>query len=742
MDEDALQKHVKRLLDEDRFAQAIDGADAVAAALAQSRDDGIWPHFPVDYLSRVRVAEAAEHVLSRLHSLEPVSKSTQSLSLTKGESIYADLLYCSAEYATFVLLELKVGKQTPRQVVTEILAYDQEIMNHCPFLSHDDLVFLVIGTEFRTTVDHALAGMMTWSRRKVLCLLAEPEGDSVRLRVHLPNAWLPVGQGVLPAGALTTADLCLYPKEGLTVAQVEMLAMTAIDLIAREADRTGSHGFVMLWDDAMYPEVAQCPIALTVGIVNPFAFLSEAVNVGILPPDRTAVQKYLLECDKHEELALAHNWTRSVGKNAILYLERWCDPAWEGFSTWHALRSPDRVHGPVHLLERRAMPRAFEFFGVVGEHVREITARTTLRSSFIPSTVRPDVDWKHPRLGATLLDSMTLPQVVLMGQWTFGAFFELGLRLGRLATVVEAYRHGDERIKTKLAARLFWIEVDLWEPLHALQDRCNCTDELNTTPPKIVFGGYSSERDVGAEVQEMAQWIVDQFIGTRSRWLKIAFELGLESHGLFDTAIVAGPDGSSKEDLTVKVATAARDLLSASVDRLLADGTPEDDRAALRQVLEDLAKITSPHLLSCSALQSVIASIPDDRAVAVLPDAIIPLVDRWCPQLWHRLAPAALNGMDWAWLKQQIADLRSQGISSPGVMLWPNAEVTTADLSALGVQLPRVRDPKTHVLACVHAGLVQIIEALPWAEIEKGGFRKIEEKLWNATQCKRTHTGE
>ncbi len=729
MDEDALQKHVEKLLDEDRLIQAIEGTEAIATALAQSRDDGIWPHFPVDYLSRVRIAEAAGHVLSRLHSLEPVSKSTRSLSLAGGESMYADLLYCSAEYATFVLLELKVGKQTPRQVVTELLAYEQEIMNHCPFLSQDDLVFVVIGTDFRTTIDHALAGMMTWSRRKILCLRADLNGDSVRLRVHLPKAWSPVGQGILPAGAVATADLCFYPKEDLTTEQIEMLAMTAMDLIVREADRTGTHGFVMLWDDAMYPEVARCPIALTVGIVNPFAFLSEAVNAGILSPDRTAVQKYLLGCHKYEDLASAHNWTRSVGKNAILYLERWCDPAWEGLSTWHALRSTDRVHGPAHLLERRAMPRAFEFFGVVGEHVREITARTTLRSAFIPSTVRPDVDWKHPRLGATLLDSMTLPQVVEMGQWTFGAFFELGLRLGRFVTVAEAYRHGDERIKAKLAARLFWIETDLWEPLHALQDRCNCTDELNTTPPKIVFAGYSSERDVRADVQQMAQWIVDQFIGTRKHWLKIAFELGLESHGLFDAAIIAGPDGTSKEDLTVKVATAARDLLSASVDHLLADGTPEDDCAALWQALEDLGKITSTHRLSRSALQSVIASIPDDRAVALLPDAIIPLVDRWCPQLWHRLAPAALSGMDWAWVKQQIADLRSQGMSSPGVMLWPNAEVTTADLSALRVQLPRVSDPKTHVLACVHAGLALIIEALPWTEIEKDGFRRIEEKL-------------
>jgi len=274
MNEAELQRRIEKLLDDGAFVNAIIGVEQIAVAVKQSRNDGVWPRYPVDYLSRMRVAKAAEYVLSRLHELEPVSTSRQSLSLTSGQTMYADLLYCSTEYATFVLLELKVGKQTPRQAVTELLAYEQEIMNHCPFLSHHDLVFVVIGTDFRTTVDHALAGMMTWSRRKVLCLLAEPNGDSVSLHVHLPAAWSPIGQGILPADAVATADLCLYPNDNVSREQIEMLAMTAMDLITREADRAGSHGFVMLWDDAMYPEAASCPIALTVGIVNPFAFLA------------------------------------------------------------------------------------------------------------------------------------------------------------------------------------------------------------------------------------------------------------------------------------------------------------------------------------------------------------------------------------------------------------------------------------------------------------------------------------
>lgn len=731
MDEAELQRRIEKLLHDEAFSNAITGVDQILIALKQSRDDGVWPCYPIDYLSRVRVAEAAEYVLSRLHALESVSRSTQSLSLASGQTIYADLLYCCTEYATFVLLELKVGEHTPRQAVAELLAYEQEIMNHCPFLSHDDLVFVVIGTEFRATVDHALAGLMTWGRRKVLCLLAEPQNDSVSLQVHLPAAWSPIGQGILPADAVATADLCLYPNDGISGEQIEMLAMTAMDLITRDADRAGSHGFVMLWDDAMHPEVTSCQIVLTVGIVNPFAFLAEAVGAGILVSDRTSVQKYLLETDKWQDLTAAHNWIATVGKSAIAYLNQWCKPTWEGLSTWRDLRSPDRVDGPSHALERRAMPRAFDFFGVMGEHARDLTSRTALRSNFLPSTVRPGVDWKHPRLGAAILDRMTLPEVIPMGQWTFGALFDLGLRLGRFATTVEAYRRADEKTKAKLAARLFWAEADMWEPLHALQDRCNCTDEMTTPPPKIIFGGYNADREAGAEVQALAQWIADHFIGKRSQLLRIGFSLGLESHGLYDAAIAAEPNGVVRKEYIVKIAGVARDFLLASVDRLLADGVSENERVLLWRTLENDAEIELPQRLPVGKLEGAIKGIPDERAVNMLPGAIVPLVDSWCPQLGHRLAPAKLTGFDWVWIKEQVVALRSQGVEHPGVMLSPNGEVITTDFAKHGRTLPAIPDSNTHVLACVHAGFAEYILAMSWTKLENDGFSQIEKLIWD-----------
>ena len=728
MNENELQRRVKKLLDEDRFANAISGRESVTAAIAQNRDDNFWPRLPVDYLARTRVAEAAEYVLCRLHSLELVTHSRKSISLSAGETMYTDLLYCNTEQATFVLLELKIGAQTEREAVTELLAYEQEILNHCPFLSHDDLVFIVIGTEFRTTLDHSLAGIMTWSRRRVLCLRAEPYGDSVRLAVHLPAAWAPVGQGILPANAIATADLYLYPRDNLGREEIECIASTAMEFLVRDADYAGIHGFAMLWEDAMHPEVTTCPLVMTIGVVNPFSFLPTAIIAGTLSPDRTEIQSYLIDEDRHKELASAHDWATSIGVRAVAYLKHWVRPTWEGMSTWRALRIADRVAGPAHLLERRARPLAFDFFGVMGAYSRDMTARTALRTEFLPSTVRPGVDWRTPRLGAALLDGMTLPEVVPMGQWTFGALFELGLRLGRFRTIVEAFRLADAKGQHKLAARLFWAEADLWEPLHALRDRFGCTEDIERPPPSVVLGGYTAEREVGAEVDELANWISEHFISGRTE-LTMAFSLGFESHAVYDAAIDSNDDDGQ---LISKIATISRKLVLASIDHLFIGEAAPEDRAGLLQLLANRAGIDSADQLPNADLEQKIAELPDTDLVAMLPDGIVPLVDCWLPQLWHRLVPARLTGLDWSWLRQQVAALRAQGISHPGIMLYPNAEVATVDFSSNGLTLPVVSTAETHVLVSVHTSGAEVVVAVPWTELEAHGFVEIERLLSEA----------
>jgi hypothetical protein len=164
----------------------------------------------------------------------------------------------------------------------------------------------------------------------------------------------------------------------------------------------------------------------------------------------------------------------------------------------------------------------------------------------------------------------------------------------------------------------------------------------------------------------------------------------------------------------------------ASAEHVFSEGTRNDDRTALLDLLEDHMGPGSPDRKSHADVKKAIASLSDEALVAMLPDGIVPLVDRWCPQLWHELAPAKLTGVDWGWLKQQIAALRAQGMAHPGLMLWPNAELATADFSDLAGALPRV-----------HPGVAEIIVVMTWAELEKDGFSRIEKMILNAVRSKR-----
>ena len=135
MNESELQSRLELLIGEGAFLKSITNRDAPTKALKHSMSNSLLPPFPTDYLSRLRVAEAADYVLECCGKLECVATNRNNISRTKGELLFSDLLYCNTEYGVLFLFELKRGTQTPRQTVTELLAYEHEVLNYLPFTS-------------------------------------------------------------------------------------------------------------------------------------------------------------------------------------------------------------------------------------------------------------------------------------------------------------------------------------------------------------------------------------------------------------------------------------------------------------------------------------------------------------------------------------------------------------------------------------------------------------------------------
>jgi len=180
-------------------------------ALSDSKSAEWWPDFPIDYLTRLRILQAARSVLDELYDLTPVSSSAKSISRTKHEALYADLIYSQREGSRFIVIEIKKEHATARETITELLAYEHEILNHIPFASSHDILMIVVSPEFSPLLDHAVTGLVTWSRRRVLCLRVDNWENTPTLQIHLPSSWAAIGQTTLPSTGIQTAHLCPYP---------------------------------------------------------------------------------------------------------------------------------------------------------------------------------------------------------------------------------------------------------------------------------------------------------------------------------------------------------------------------------------------------------------------------------------------------------------------------------------------------------------------------------------------------
>ena len=71
---------------------------------------------------------------------------------------------------TFVVVELKRNDQTERQAITELLAYQQEIKNACPFISDKDINFVLISKDWSPLLRHSVENINSWTSKSILPL--------------------------------------------------------------------------------------------------------------------------------------------------------------------------------------------------------------------------------------------------------------------------------------------------------------------------------------------------------------------------------------------------------------------------------------------------------------------------------------------------------------------------------------------------------------------------------------------
>lgn len=713
--EQQVQDWLESVVAAEKLTEIIEGTDRVQNALAWSESPDFRPPFPIDYLTRLGNLRAAAHVLAALHSLELVSKNNRSISLEKGERLFVDLLYCARETSQFVLFEIKNQDGSAREAVSEIIAYEHEALNHTPFSSANDVMMVIVSRKYSTLLDHAVSGLNTWSRRRVLCLRFDDSAETPRLIVHIPAAWSAIGQKGLARTGIVTAVLSFKPSLELDEDDVHAVCSTAASLMVREAERSGGSGFAIVAYNHLYPRLADAPYEILVGVVNPFSFLERAQNEGFLVNSSSPVPDYILGEGRAEELAASWNWLACDGGAAAQYLSGYGSPRWALAPNWSGIRDIQRWRYPRLTLDRFVTPVSIDFWGVMGDYARDAVRHVERMRNFMPTLARPGIDWRHPILGVVLLDEIALEPPLIDGQWTFSALFKFGLVLGRFGTISATLRDAPPEQQRLLQAGAFWAEVDLINMIHEVGLRYLSAENIAEAPPPLSVAECKNGVEVFESVSAFASWFQRAFIGDAEKLLHAAFITGWQIYPIFDPQFNASEDNTCVASLREQAVSSARDWLKWSVDAATSGGRDADAAA------KSIAKIFG-ELLPLDGKDRALAAIDrldTDLLVERLLTGIPAIIDSWHPQLAHRLAPLASIHHDWDWYEDQVAAARRRGEKNPCLCVGAGGHI------ALGILpsepwIPIVDDVTKEVLFSNNGSGSEIILVVSWQDLREG----------------------
>ena len=666
-------------------------------------------------------------MLKSLHLLTLLS-GDKDISITREESLRPDLACINQELESVVLFELKKSGQTGRQALTELLAYEQEIKNHLPLLSNYDFNFVLVSPEWTTLMDHAVSSAIAWSNRKILCLIPSLKGNELRLETHIPVAWKVTGSVYFPPEAMPCVTVCLYNKNAYDVAvaearsegreeetaeselekldradegdQLDSRIWTALEVIAREGDRLGSHGFALLWRD--HHPASLTDYNITVCGVSPFAFYQASRLRGTIGTDDgrlvASLDKYVREHAPagHSEALMA------AATVAYPLLNEVADPSLEGFSSWE---------GDRHTLRRRAIPLLCEFWGVLGDYARSYVMNPAVRTHRRGTLQNGLSDWRDPRVGLPLIQSFTKPEIFFEGEVRCSDAFRLGLLFGLDRTFRMNIRRRDH---PGLRCRFIWNRIELMTALDEMRLLADAAQ--NVSPPDSPFKFYEDPLvDDEDESSRALAWILSEFFQD-SPSHRLFFSIGMNGCLIFDER----KQGLGGEPIPEGWIRAIENDLRCAIGLVL----------SLYKQLEAEGGLWGDQPIHFRQLRSMLG-LRKKFALARLADIqATQLLDAWncCLEasesvletVFHRHAPISFSTVDWPWLQQGIAEMRQRGEHDAGVILLPSGHLVTGRVLPSGAKVNLLMDPDEEVpfLDRSHGfGLMRIVN---WSELISG----------------------
>lgn len=707
---------------EDGLLRAVKGCEQIDAIIAALEDPNRIPEFSVDYLLRKKSARAARRALKLFTMLEVVSVDT-SISGVRGEVLRPDIVAYNRDAGAFVLIEVKRDTKTEREAITELVAYEQELRNQLPMMSKLDVALVIVSTEWSPLLDHAVSGMITWDGKTCLCLRLEINGDGndISLSVHIPDAWHALWSRRLPEKALTTVQLCPYDRSArgaddtLDDGAIARTMQSAFDLIVREGERTGSHGFALLWRDHL-PE-SESSYVITVGAIDPRAFLRESLAGEVWSRENDLHRFFERHIDAPEHHGVHTDGLMDTTTNARRLLSEIGRPSLEGLWTWES---------EYHALLTRAEPIVMGFWGALGEFHEELTLNPGVRGVYAPHLARGGMYMHDARWGLMFLNALALGRAFTEGRITCSLCFMLGALCERLAKIDHMIMaHGGEAMP--LRALKIWLQLALAEILADISVWLQNVLDIDADPPALTFGSIREHTDDREQMSRLASWLHNAIIGPRFAFHRRLFQDGVDAAVCTDSILRRVLSKDEAAECRDRLATIARGYIEAACTEYTEQATARtlSDEARARfaellaacgQPIEETTTFTEL-LAYAHTLNAWLPAVHDALLAEAFVPHVLPLLDAVVTDVMHDLRQVAPGPADWEWLRQGVERLRSEGRRFPAVVLDQEGMVTTAIIESPMGDVP---DPEESVLLMIRHPYADVIKPVRWEELRDG----------------------
>jgi hypothetical protein len=696
-----VQEFLEKLCNAGALHNRIEGRDEIERLAGTNLSEGFLPNFNLDFLLRIRAIQSARAVFDALAEVEIVSNSRRSISADRQGQLYPDLILFSRRTGHFVIFEIKRDWLATREAVTELFAYEQEIRNQMPYISSDQIMYVIVSDSYPTLLTHAIGQAILWQRKNVLAVLLGESSSELTLKVTLPTGWSSTRLNHVPEHCIRVSELSVRPREDVDPSRFGGIPLDLTFLMAREGDITGSHGFVLVSHDHDSAKRGRHEDVYTIGVISAETMLSETLTRSDGSLRHNPLAAYVTS--RLPGITATYDAITQIARPAVEALSKLGDCSITSQGTLADWRMGVAKVGNVLT---SYSPYAMVMWGLPNTYRQILTTHSglTRRIGFLRKSSPQDA-----RVGLFVLNALMARTPFQDGEFEYHSLWQFGRTLGAaLATLGGLAGSLDTGIPHPEVA-LEWLGHDVVAGLLEVGFRAEGVDRL-ANPPPVSWGGPSHAVSIRDCLENWIVWFREEFLAGHERHKKI-FDIGITMYPLYDAQLgFANPDAqlAKLQDAAVELAREALDFAKSAI---------EDPAVPLFRK-ERLQGILAQARVPVEMVE--LALVPKSTLIEALP-TLLNAFDELLPSVLHEVSSPDFSTLDWHWIKDEVLKAVDAGNQSVAVLLFPSGEISVADLGTNYGPLPVVHNYQSETLLAIEqSGHVLTVTKVSWSDLVSG----------------------